>query len=182
MKKNKANFGLPFNPAAEYDQNPCKATFCQLMVRLRKMAETSPSEEIRAKAAYAYAVGYFRSTIGNAWALCYYENGCNYGWNYNYEMDYYQSTEAEVHKRVDSWLDKALQYDGDHVFTTKCQVLHSREQEKLKRLVEKTTSWGSVYTEKEFIPEVRELFCDRGCDHNSDPFCTNEWRWSAWYY
>lgn len=182
LKRNKANFGLPFNPAAEYDKRPSKTTFCQLMVRLRRMAETDISEEIRARAAYAYAVGYFRSTIGNAWALCYYENGWNYGWNYNDEEDYNPSIEAEVHKRVDGWLDKALQYDGDHVFTTKCKVLHSREQEKLKREVEKTYSWGVSYTEKEFIPEVREMLCDRGCDHDSDPFCTNEWRECAWYY
>jgi len=183
MKKNKANFGLPFNPAAEYDQNPCKATFCQLMVRLRKMAETSPSEEIRSKAAYAYAVGLFRSTIGNAWALCFYE----YGWHYSYfygdaTLSYTLFMDEDVHHRVDGWLDKALQYDGDQVLTTKCQVLHSREQEKLKRLVEKTYSWGVPYTEEEFIPEVREMLCDRGCDYDSDPFCTAEWRACAWYY
>ena len=182
MKKHKADFGLPFNPAAEYDRKPCKATFCQLMLRLRKIAETDPSEEIRAKAAYAYTVGLFRSTIGNAWALCYYENGCNYGIGYNYEEDYYPSIEAEVHKRVDGWLDKALQYDRDYVFTTKCKVLHSRRQKELKRLVERTYSWGVPYTEEEFIPEVREMLCDRACDHDSDPFCTNEWRKSVWYY
>ena len=133
LKRNKANFGLPFNPAAKYDMKPSKTTFCQLMVRLRKMAETDPSAEIRARAAYAYAVGLFRSTIGNAWALCYYENGWNYGWYYNYEEDYSPAIEAEVHRRVDGWLDKALQYDQDLVFTTKCTVLHSQKQEKLKR-------------------------------------------------
>ena len=182
LKKNKANFGLPFNPAAEYDRKPCKATFCQLMLRLRKMAETDTSAEIRAKAAYAYAVGLFRSTIGNAWALCFFENGWNYGWDYNYEEDYTPSIEADVHKRVDSWLDKALQYNQDNIFTTKCMVLHSREQEKLKREVEKTYSWGVPYTEEEFIPEVREMLCDRACDYDTDPFCTNEWRECAWYY
>ena len=182
LKKNKANFGLPFNPAAEYDKKPSKATFCQLMARLRRMAETDTSPEIRARAAYAYAVGLFRSTIGNAWALCYYENGWNYGWNYNYEEDYIPSIEAEIQRRVDGWLDKALQYDGDRVFTTKCMVLHSREQEKLKREVEKTYSWGVPYTEKEFIPEVREMLCDRACDYDSDPFCTEEWRRCVWYY
>lgn len=185
MKKNKANFGLPFNPAAEYDKNPGKAAFCELMLRLRKMAETDPSEEIRAKAAYAYAVGLFRSTIGNAWALCYYENGCNHGWNYNYEEDYTEPFESDVHKRVDGWLDKALQYDGDHVFTTKCKVLHSREQEKLKQEVEKTYTWGDytqTFTEKEFIPEVREMLCDQGCDYDNASFCTDWWRESVWYY
>lgn len=183
LKENKANFGLPFNPAAEYDRNPSKATFCRLMLRLRKLAETDTSAEIRAKAAYAYAVGLFRSTIGNAWALCFYE----YGWHYTYlygeaTRSYTLSTDEDVHRRVDSWLDKALQYNKDRLFTTKCKVLHSKEQEKLKWKVEKITSWGSTYTEEEFIPEVREMLCDRACDYDRDPFCSNEWRECAWYY
>jgi hypothetical protein len=186
LKQNKANFGLPFNPAAEYDKNPGKAAFCKLMLRLRKMTETDPSEEIRAKAAYAYAVGLFRSTIGNAWALCFYE----YGWHYTYiygdaTLSYTQSVDEDVHHRVDGWLNKALQYDGDHVFTTKCKVLHSREQEKLKREVKRSYTYGNyteTYTEKEFIPEVRGMFCDQGCDYERDPFCTDEWRECAWYY
>lgn len=185
-KQNKANFGLPFNPAAEYDQHPCKATFCQLMLRLRKLAETDTSSDIRAKAAYAYAVGLFRSTIGNAWALCYYENGWNYSYhNYGEEYDDDESIEADVHRRVDKWLDKALQYERDDVFTTKCKVLHSREREFLKHEVKKSYTWGNytqTYTEKEFIPEVRELLCDRACDYDNSPLCTEEWRRSAWYF
>jgi hypothetical protein len=185
-KQNKANFGLPFNPAAEYDKKPSKATFCQLMLRLRKMAETDPSEEIRAKAAYAYAVGLFRSTIGNAWALCYYENGWNYSYH-NYGEDFVddQSIEADVHRRVDAWLDKALQYNGDYVFTTKCMVLHSRERKALEHEVKNTVTWGSytyTSTEKEFIPEVRELLCDRASDYDYSPLCTEEWRESVWHY
>lgn len=185
-KQNKANFGLPFNPAAEYDKKPSKATFCQLMLRLRKMAETDPSEEIRAKAAYAYAVGLFRSTIGNAWALCYYENGWNYSYH-NYGEDFVddQSIEADVHRRVDAWLDKALRYNGDYVFTTKCKVLHSRERESLRHEVKKSYTWGNyteTYTEKEFIPEVRELLCDRASDYDYGPLCTEEWRESVWHY
>ena len=184
MKEQKANFGLPFNPAAEYDKNPGKAAFCELMLRLRKMAETDPSEEIRAKAAYAYAVGLFRSTIGNAWALCFYE----YGWHYTYlygeaTLNYTLSVDEEVHRKVDSWLDKALQYDGDRVFTTKCKVLHSREQEKLKMEVKMSYTYGNyieTYTVKEFIPEVREMLCDLSRDY--DPFYTEEWRYSRWYY
>lgn len=185
-KLNKANFGLPFNPAAEYDKKPSKATFCQLMLRLRKMAETDPSEEIRAKAAYAYAVGLFRSTIGNAWALCYYENGWNYSYhNFGEESDDDQSIEADVHRRVDKWLDKALQYDRDDLFTTKCKVLHSRERKALEHEVKNTVTWGSytyTSTEKEFIPEVRELLCDRASDYDYSPLCTEEWRESVWYY
>ena len=186
MKKNKANFGLPFNPAAEYDKNPGKAAFCELMLRLRKMAETDPSEEIRAKAAYAYAVGLFRSTIGNAWALCFYE----YGWHYSYfyggaTLSYTLFMDEDVLHRVDGWLDNALQYNRDHIFTTKCKVLHSREQEKLKQEVEKTYTWGDytqTFTEKEFIPEVREMLCDQGCDYDNASFCTDEWRGCVWYY
>ncbi len=135
-KQNKANFGLPFNPAAEYDKKPSKATFCQLMLRLRKMAETDPSEEIRAKAAYAYAVGLFRST-------------------------------------------------RDYVFTTKCKVLHSRERKALEHEVKNTVTWGSytyTSTEKEFIPEVRELLCDRASDYDYSPLCSEEWRESVWHY
>ena len=184
VKKNKANFGLPFNPAAEYDRNPCKATFCQLMLRLRKLAETDPSAEIRAKAAYAYAVGLFRSTIGNAWALCYYENGWNYSYH-NYGEEYYdeQSIEADVHRRVDGWLDKALRYDEDRVFTLKCTILHSEKKRALMKVEEvKHDCGGWCWTEtvEEFLPIVRETFCDRGCD--GDPLCTEEWRESAWYY
>ena len=185
-KQNKANFGLPFNPAAEYDKKPSKATFCQLMLRLRKMAETDPSEEIRAKAAYAYAVGLFRSTIGNAWALCYYENGWNYSYHhYGEEFADDQSIEADVHRRVDAWLDKALRYNGDYVFTTKCKVLHSRERKALEHEVKNTVTWGSytyTSTEKEFIPEVRELLCDRASDYDYSPLCTEEWRESVWHY
>ncbi len=184
MKGNKANFGLPFNPAAEYNRHPCKATFCMLMLRLRKLAETDPSAEIRAKAAYAYAVGLFRSTIGNAWALCYYENGWNYSYH-NYGEEYYdeQSIEADVHRRVDGWLDKALRYDEDRVFTLKCTILHSEKKRALMRVEEvKHDCGGWCWTEtvEEFLPIVRETFCDRGCD--GDPLCTEEWRKSAWYY
>ena len=186
MKKNKANFGLPFNPAAEYNKKPSKATFCQLMLRLQKLAATDTSAEIRAKAAYAYAVGLFRSTIGNAWALCYYENGWNYSYhNYGEEYGGDQSIEADVHRRVDGWLDKALRYDRDYVFTTKCKVLHSREREALKQEVKKSYTWGDytqTYTEKEFIPEVRELLCDRASDYDYGPLCTEEWRKCVWYY
>ena len=185
MKKQKANFGLPFNPAAEYEKKPSKTTFCQLMLKLRIMAESDPSAEIRAKAAYAYAVGYFRSSIGNAWALNYYE----YGWNYGYHEDHgvpggdYQ-LEAAAQKRVDSWLDKALQYKDDNIFAMKCKILHGEQKKSLMRTVEKISIYYFNYayrdTEEEFIPEVRELFCDRGCD--GDPLCTEEWRESAWYY
>jgi len=183
MKKLKANFGLPFNPAAEYDRCPNKATFCQLMLRLRKFVESDKSEEIRARAAYAYAVGLFRSTIGNAWALCYYENGWNYSYR-NYGEEYYddQSIEADVHKRVDDWLDKALLYNGDPIFTTKCKVLHSKRKKELQQTVERPNFWGGTYNEKEFIPEVREMLCDLGCDHERDAFCTEEWRKCVWYY
>ena len=186
MKEHKANFRLPFNPAAEYDRNPCKATFCKLMLRLQKLAETDTSAEIRAKAAYAYAVGLFRSTIGNAWALCYYENGWNYSYH-NYGEEYYgeQSIEADVHRRVDGWLDKALRYDEDRVFTLKCTILHSEKKRALMRVEEVKHDYGGwcwTETVEEFLPIVRETFCDRGCDGDSDALCTEEWRRSAWYY
>lgn len=185
-KQNKADFGLPFSPAAEYDRHAGKKTFCQLMLRLRRIAESDTSAEMRAKAAYAYAVGFFRSTIGNAWALCYYENGWNYSYHhYGEEFADDQSIEADVHRRVDAWLDKALQYNGDYVFTTKCKVLHSREREALRHEVKKSYTWGNyteIYTEKEFIPEVRELLCDRASDYDHGPLCTEEWRKSVWHY
>lgn len=186
VKKNKASFGLPFNPAAEYDRNPCKVTFCQLMLRLRKLAETDTSAEIRAKAAYAYAVGLFRSTIGNAWALNYYE----YGWNYSSHDGYGvpggdNSIDADAHKRVDAWLDKALQYDGNEILAMKCTILHSEKKRALMRIEEVKHDYGGWCwreTVEEFFPIVRETFCDRGCDGDSDALCTEEWRRSAWYY
>ena len=185
-KQNKANFGLPFNPAAEYDKKPSKATFCQLMLRLRKMAETDPSEEIRAKAAYAYAVGLFRSTIGNAWALCYYENGWNYSSHDGSGVPGGDnSIDADAHKRVDAWLDKALQYGGDEILTMKCTILHSEKKQALMRVEEVKHDYGGwcwTETVEEFLPIVRETFCDRGCDGDSDALCTEEWRKSAWYY
>ena len=111
-----------------------------------------------------------------------YENSWYHYCCFNNEDDYYQSDiETGVHERVDGWLDKALQYDKDYVFTTKCKVLHSKEQGKLKWKVKKNYSWGT-YTEQEFIPEVREMFCDLACDYDRDPFCSNEWRECAWYY
>ncbi|MBR4638666.1 MAG: hypothetical protein IKO81_08495, partial [Bacteroidales bacterium] len=91
----------------------------------------------------------------------------------------------DVHRRVDAWLDKALRYNGDYVFTTKCKVLHSRERESLRHEVKKSYTWGNyteTYTEKEFIPEVRELFCDRASDYDYGPLCTEEWRESVWHY
>jgi hypothetical protein len=42
--------------------------------------------------------------------------------------------------------------------------------------------WCWTETVEEFIPIVRETFCDLGCDHDSDAFCTEAWRGSAWYY
>lgn len=186
MKEHKANFGLPFNPAAEYDRNPSKATFCQLMLQLRKLAEADPSAEIRAKAAYAYAVGLFRSTIGNAWALNYYE----YGWNYSSHDGSGvpggdPSIDADAHNRVDAWLDKALQYDGDDILTMKCTILHSEKKRALMRVEEVKHDYGGwcwTETVEEFLPIVRGTFCDRGCDGNSDAYCTEAWRKSAWYY
>ena len=184
MKKQNANFGLSFNPAAEYEKKPSKTTFCQLMLKLRIMAESDPSAEIRAKAAYAYAVGYFRSSIGNAWALNYYE----YGWNYGSHDGSGvpggdKSIDADAHKRVDAWLDKALQYDDDEILTMKCTILHSEKKRALMKVEEvKHDCGGWCWTEtvEEFLPIVRETFCDRGCD--GDPLCTEEWRKSAWYY
>ncbi len=184
MKKNKANFGLPFNPAAEYDRSPCKATFCKLMLRLRKLAETDSSAEIRAKAAYAYAVGLFRSTIGNAWALNYYE----YGWNYSSHNRYgvpggEDSIDADAHKRVNAWLDKALQYDDDDIFTMKCTILHSEKKRTLmnvKEVKHDYGGWSWTDTVEEFLPIVRKTFCDQGCD--GEPLCTENWRKSRWYY
>ena len=181
QKKNRSCFGLPFNPAAEYDKSPGKITFCQLMLRLRKLAESDTSETIRAKAAYAYAVGLFRSTVGKAWALCYYEYGWNCGFHYWKDVpDNDDCIDANVHRRVDSWLDKALRYNQDHVFTTKCMVLHSKHRKELKRMEERTYSWGGTYKEEVFVPEVREMLCDRFSDY--DPFYTDDWQQCAWYY
>lgn len=180
----KAEFGLPFNPAAEYDREPGKATFCRLMLRLRKLQETGSSKEIRAKAAYAYAVGLFRSTIGNAWVLNYYEYGWNCGGHDGVGVPGSDPlVEKDAHRRVDGWLDKAMEYGQDRYFTLKCKILHSQQQQTLKRTVERKYTYQNYsysMSYEEFIPEVQSLFCDRYSDY--DPFSSTEWQECAWYY
>ncbi len=89
--------------------------------------------------------------------------------------------EAVAENRADRWLDKALQYDGDDIFTMKCTILHSKKKSSLMKTVVKTYNWTSwTDTIRVFVQEVRATFCDLGCD--GDPLCTEEWRESAWYY
>lgn len=188
-RANKADFGLSFNPAVEYNRNPGKAAFCELMLRLQKLAETDSSAEIRARAAYAYAVGLYNSSLGKSWALCYYEQGWNWGWGFNdgglSEPGNDKTIAENSENRVNAWLDRALKFNKDDVFTIKCKVLHSRKRESLKHkrvIRHEYPKYSYTDTVKMFVPEVRTLLCDRACDYESDMFCTEAWTESVWYY
>ena len=55
-KEQQAKFRLPFNPAKAYADNPGKATFCKVMLKLQHLMKNAKSEEERANAAYAYGL------------------------------------------------------------------------------------------------------------------------------
>ena len=178
-------FKLSFNPAEEYAQNPSKLTFCQLMLRLRNESQSAKTAEERANAAYAYALGLYQSSLGYAWALenyyCDWYNSADYLESLpSYFAKEYQKKMLKIQqKRVDQWLNKAMKYDADKVFTLKCKILHSQYREKMKEPV-KENYRGHLYTTVKFKEEVRNTFCDQS--HDYDEFSSRRWRESAWCY
>lgn len=177
-KEYQADFRLPFNPTKAYANQPSKATFCQQMLRLRKLMKSSKSEEERANAAYAYAVGLHQSTLGNAWALCYYENGYNGGEHWYHGVPGDERIQQHVQKRVDSMLDIAMKGRKDEIFTLKCKIMHSQQKESLMVEV-RENDWDSY---KVYKPLVRNTFCDLARDYYEDPLDSKDWQSSAWYY
>ncbi len=172
-KEVRGNYGLAFNPVAEYAQHPSKETFCNLMLQLRKEMRGASKSETRARAAYAYAVALFQSNLGYAWALNRYEQiySNNYSW-IDGNMDYNGANKefASMQKRVDAYVSKALKYDKDHTFSLKCRILHSKYRRQLRHEVTIEKKYGSsTYTFKEemFKKEVRALFCDQWVDYEA---------------
>ena len=181
----KGIFKLSFNPAEEYAQNPSKLTFCRLMLRLRNESQSAKTEEERANAAYAYALGLYQSSLGYAWALenyyCDWYNSADYleSLPSYFAKDYQKKMLKIQQKKVDQWLNKAMKYDADKVFTMKCSILHSQYREKQKETVKENIK-GYLYKTVKFKEEVRQTFCD--LSHDYDEFSSRRWRESAWCY
>ena len=185
QKAVKGQYGLSFNPVEEYASNPSKLTFCQLMLKLRQESQSAKTAEERANAAYAYALGLYQSSLGYAWALenyyCDWYNSADYLESLpSYFAKEYQKKMLKIQqKRVDQWLNKAMKYDADKVFTLKCKILHSQYRKKMKEPV-KENYRGYLYTTIKFKEEVRNTFCDQS--HDYDKFSSRRWRESAWCY
>ena len=177
-KEQQAKFRLPFNPAKAYADNPSKETFCKIMLRLQKLMKSSESEEVRANAAYAYGLGLFRSSIGHAWALNYYEYGYNWGAHEGHGAPGAdRDLEAQVNARVDEVLDIALKETRDNILSLKCKILHSQKRKSYLVTIKEDDYWDYEI----FNKSVRETFCDLACDYDRSEE-SRDWRWSAWYY
>jgi hypothetical protein len=177
-KEQQAKFQLPFNPAKAYADNPSKETFCKVMLKLKNLMQNAKSEEERANAAYAYGLGLFRSNIGHAWALNYYEYGYNWGSHYGHGAPGAdEELEAQVNARVDEVLDIALKETQDNILSLKCKILHSQQRKPYLVKIKENDYWEYEI----FNKSVRETFCDLACDYDRSKE-SQEWRWSAWYY
>ena len=177
-KDQQAKFRLPFNPAKAYANNPSKETFCKVMLKLQNLMKNAKSEEERANAAYAYGLGLFRSGIGHAWALNYYEYGYSWGAHEGHGAPGAdEELEARVNARVDEVLDIALKETRDNILSLKCKILHSQQRKSYMVKIKVNDYWEHEI----FNKSVRETFCDLACDYDS-PEETRDWRWSAWYY
>lgn len=177
-KEQQAKFRLPFNPAKAYADNPGKATFCKVMLKLQHLMKNAKSEEERANAAYAYGLGLFRSGIGHAWALNYYEYGYNWGTHYGHGAPGSdEALEARVNARVDEVLDIALNETQDNILSLKCKILHSQQRKPYLVTIKENDYWEYEI----FNKSVRETFCDLACDYDRSEE-TQDWRWSSWYY
>ena len=185
QKAVKGQYGLSFNPVEEYASNPSKLTFCQLMLKLRQESQSAKTAEERAKAAYAYAVGLYQSSLGYAWAMenyyCDWYNSAEYLEDLPtyFAKDYQAKALRLKQKKVDRWLEKAMIYDKDKALTLKCKILHSQYRKKMKEPV-KENYRGYLYTTIKFKEEVRNTFCDQS--HDYDKFSSRRWRESAWCY
>lgn len=169
-KEKKGDYGLSFDPVAEYAKAPGKVRFCQLMLRLRKQSFAAGTAQERANAAYAYAVGLYQSSLGYAWALSkYYSSDCELADYWLADLpDYWRSSSysdnSPSQRRTNAWLDKAMKHGKDNDFTMKCKILHSKHRDKMRETVK--INWGSYsYEKKVFNTEVRRSFCDLAIDY-----------------
>ena len=80
---------------------------------------------------------------------------------------------------MEQWLDRAMKYKKDKVFSMKCKIPHRRYRSQLKETVTVKYSWGEVNVQQ-FNKEVRSTFCDRFDDHNG--YSNPNWLSSVWYY
>ena len=169
-KEKKGDYGLEFDPVAEYAKEPGKVRFCQLMLRLRKQSIAAGTAKERANAAYAYAVGLYQSSLGYAWALSkYYSSDCDLADYWLSDLpDYWRSSSysenSPAQRRTNVWLDKAMKYGKDSDFTMKCKILHSKYRDKMRETV-KIDCGSYSYEEKLFNMEVRQTFCDVAYDY-----------------
>lgn len=181
-KDQKGKFALSFNPAEAYSKNPSKLNFCQIMSRLDKECRSAKTDEERANAAYAYALGLYQSCMGRAWFLS------NYGISYvclgNFLEDLTENDNPQLRlcqNRVNRRLDRALSYKKDKIFSLKCKILHSQYRKDLQVVVQHKYDFDFSYSvsEKKFKEEVRNVFCDRWKDYGTS---RADWKNSAWYY
>ena len=185
QKELQGQYGLSFNPVKEYASNPSKSTFCQLMLKLRQESQSAKTAEERATAAYAYAVGLYQSSLGYAWALenyfCDWYNSVEYLEDLPtyFSRGYQEKALRLQQKKVDKWIEKAMIYDKDKIFTLKCKILHSQYRKKMKE-PKKEIHIGCLCIVPEFNEEVRNTFCDQSLDY--DEFSSRRWRESAWCY
>lgn len=148
-------YNLSFDPVAKYDSHPGKIEFCNIMQQLQKNCYSAKTAEERAMSAYAYAVGLHQSVIGCAWSLT------DYGRTYSdinsyLDEEWLDSDEMCCQKIVDKFLDMAMKYKEDKVFTAKCMMLHSKYRKGLRIQYGYKTA---------FKPEIRETFCDVFIDY-----------------
>ncbi len=174
-KELQGKFKLSFNPADAYAKNPSKLNFCQIMLRLSKECKSAKTDEERANAAYAYALGLYQSYKGRAWFLS------NYGISYvdlgNFLEDLTENDDPQLRLwqiNVNRRLDQALTYRKDRIFSLKCEILHSQHRKDLQVIVQ-----HKYASEKKFKKDVRNVFCDRWRDYGKN---NADWKNSVWYY
>lgn len=182
-KSKKGKFKLSFDPAEAYAQNPGKLNFCQIMLRLNKECHSAKTEEERANAAYAYALGLYQSHVGCAWFLYnYYSENRNLSYFLEDLTEYADPQIKLWQKRVDRRLEQALSYKKDRILTLKCTMLHSQYRKKMQKTIQpKDSEYDYAYNHsvKVFKEEVQNVFCDRWKDYGKS---REDWENSAWYY
>ncbi len=156
-KSEHGKYNLSFDPVAKYDSLPGKIEFCNIMQQLQRSCYSAKTEEERAMSAYAYAVGLYQSVIGCAWPLTDYYRSYSDISSYLDENPEYLGEEEEVCQIiVDKYLDMAMKYKGDRVFTMKCMIMHSKYRMGLR------TEYDYYMA---FKPEIRETLCDVFVDY-----------------
>lgn len=125
-----------YNPAQLYAANPTKIQFCQIMLELKKLAETAADIELRALCHYAYAAGLEQSQEWS-WALTQYVSGSgcwdgvyyqsdedfvDNGWDYLRSVAY---AKQQLYKEIGMHLDKAEKLTSNRELIARCQYLRS---------------------------------------------------------